>query len=180
MSYTDEEVKEKLLSNIKVVGDCWEWQKYVGKKGYGYMRLTDFGGKGRFKWRVHRLSYMIFKGDIPGGMFICHTCDNPCCVNPDHLFLGTHQDNMDDMNNKGRGFIPDFTGLKHSEETKLKMSESNTHQKGENNSQYGTAWLCNDLLKKNKRVSKENLSIYLIDGWYRGRNMEYTMYKEVV
>jgi hypothetical protein len=55
---------------------------------------------------AHRYSYTVFIGDIPDGMFICHKCDNPKCVNPDHLFAGTRQDNVDDRERKGRNNPP--------------------------------------------------------------------------
>lgn len=78
---------------------CWLWTGCVspGKWGYGVFWVD---GK---TIKVHRYSYIIFKGEIPKGLFVCHSCDQPSCVNPDHLFLGTHQDNMKDMNSKGRG-----------------------------------------------------------------------------
>lgn len=83
----------------KVVVDengCWRWQKAIQPNGYGATTHKDK------RISAHRLSYIAFKGDIPEGMCVCHVCDVRDCVNPDHLFLGTNSDNMQDMINKGR------------------------------------------------------------------------------
>lgn len=96
-------LKERLYSRVKVdpVSGCWEWQ---GSKRNGYGRITIGSRKDGSRKSVcaHRLSYILSKGDIPNGMEVCHKCDNPCCINPDHLFAGTRQDNVDDREAKHR------------------------------------------------------------------------------
>lgn len=78
---------------------CWLWRGAVSSHGYGSVGVA---GK---NWLAHRLSMKLFRVD-PGDMDVLHSCDNPLCVNPDHLFLGTHQDNMLDKEKKGRGGHP--------------------------------------------------------------------------
>ncbi len=75
--------------------ECWEWQ---GSRWLGYGQLV-VGGKTK---KAHRLSYEHFTGRQLGKLLCCHTCDNPGCVNPNHLFAGTHTDNAQDMVRKGR------------------------------------------------------------------------------
>jgi hypothetical protein len=79
---------------------CWLWTGDVDKGGYG--RLSYYSEGKRVFIRAHRASFLVFKGDIPAGHFICHKCDVPGCVNPDHLFAGTALENTRDMIAKGR------------------------------------------------------------------------------
>ena len=77
---------------------CWEWNGYRLPGGYGrvsYNKETIY---------AHRLSFILHKGDVPMGMHVLHTCDNPSCVNPNHLWLGTAKDNAVDREEKGRGW----------------------------------------------------------------------------
>lgn len=81
-------------------GGCWEWQFSLDTHGYGHMWI-----EGRLRL-AHRVAWELEHGSIPEGMFVCHRCDNRKCVRPDHLFLGTHTDNMRDMSRKGRSHAP--------------------------------------------------------------------------
>lgn len=90
-------LEERFLLKIHKTKDCWLWVGAKMGSGYGVMRDSDQSMQG-----AHRISYKLYKGDIPKDKIICHTCDNKSCVNPDHLFLGTQSDNMQDMHKKGR------------------------------------------------------------------------------
>ncbi len=92
------EVQNRILKRIvKTPEDCWMWIGNKGSGNYGYIRYEN-------KVRsAHRLSYEAFVESIPEGLCVLHKCDNTLCVNPNHLFLGTQQDNIRDRENKNRG-----------------------------------------------------------------------------
>ena len=83
-----------------VVGGCWEWNGARDKHGYGTRRIGPRGDNKN--WFAHRLSYYEHYGEIDDELYVLHKCDNPCCVNPEHLYQGTHQDNMDDVRDRKR------------------------------------------------------------------------------
>lgn len=91
----------------KRAGDaCWEWAGGREKSGYGHMYVRDWydeSGRRHFVWaKAHRRAWELTYGPIPDGLVVCHRCDNPPCVRPDHLFLGTGADNAQDCVIKGR------------------------------------------------------------------------------
>jgi len=87
------------------MSECWYWRGAQNKQGYGESGPPDN--------RAHRLAWRLFRGEIPPGMSVLHKCDRPYCVNPDHLFLGTQKDNVQDMLQKGRCHSAGPTGIKN-------------------------------------------------------------------
>ncbi len=89
--------QEKILKPLEnATNECIEWQGAKHRNGYGLVRIDGIG------FKVHRAVWTLVKGEIPKGMHVLHTCDNPPCFNIKHLFLGTHLDNMRDRKAKGR------------------------------------------------------------------------------
>lgn len=94
-------VEDRFIEKIiKLPSGCWEWTGATVPFGYGVFQL----GRGVGVTRSHRFAYELWVGPIPEGMFVCHTCDNPPCCNPEHLFLGSNGDNMKDMHAKNRSW----------------------------------------------------------------------------
>lgn len=90
------QTKERFMTYVKKTSMCWIWIYHKDSKGYGCIWWN-------FKKKLaHRLSWELFKGPIPKGKFVCHQCDNPICVKPSHLWIGTAKDNAEDMVKKGR------------------------------------------------------------------------------
>ncbi len=88
--------KERFEEKIDKTKTCWLWTGYIGTSGYG-----EFCYNGKSE-RSHRVSYLIYNGEIPDGLIILHSCDNRICVNPEHLSVGTMQDNIRDRQDRGR------------------------------------------------------------------------------
>ena len=99
---------ERFWEKVEVGGqdECWTWLASTKQGGYGKI----MGDDGRF-YLAHRVAYEMLIGDIPAGLLLCHRCDNPACVNPAHMFIGTQADNLKDMRSKGRGNPP--CGTRH-------------------------------------------------------------------
>jgi len=117
---------EKFESKIYYAIDgCWYWIGNTMKDGYGAFYTPE-----NPMMKAHRFSYQLYKGSADG-LFVCHSCDNPLCVNPDHLFLGTLQDNLLDMRKKGRGPRPlnAFSNLRGVSKVKNRFRATVYHDK---------------------------------------------------
>ena len=99
-------IEERFMRHVQPEPNsgCWLWLGALINVGYGKFQTTKLQSS-------HRVSYELFVGPIPTGLQVLHKCDNPVCVNPGHLFLGTHSENMADRQRKKRGFFP--KGEKH-------------------------------------------------------------------
>lgn len=96
----EQTTKEFIFKNCEVDPQtgCWNWKRAIGKSGYGIVRIAEHSSA----VSVHRVSYSLWHPEVNITMCVCHHCDNKKCCNPDHLFLGTHRDNVRDAMSKGR------------------------------------------------------------------------------
>lgn len=94
--WPDRTPEERFWSNVDKSGECWVWTRGRDKYGYGNIKVD---GK---RIGTHRFAYTLAYGPIPEGLSVCHRCDNPPCVRPDHLFAVTEKDNAQDREQKGR------------------------------------------------------------------------------
>lgn len=97
-------VSIRFWSKVQKTSGCWEWMARRDKDGYGQFRL-----KGKMRG-AHKASWELTHGSIPDGLWVLHKCDNPSCVRPDHLFLGTAKDNTQDMVSKDRNRSATYKG----------------------------------------------------------------------
>lgn len=102
------------VRKTKVVGECLEWQAGL-QNGYGRVCI------GKMTFKAHRIAYFIWTGVDPGDKLTCHTCDNPKCIRPSHLFTGTNQENIQDASRKGR--LDGHTDQQGSKNSQAKLSE---------------------------------------------------------
>ena len=118
----------RFWKRLKVPDGCWEWVGGKNDKGYGRFTIP-----GRKLVYTHRLMYHIFIDDIPKGLQVLHSCDNPKCCNPDHLWAGTQKDNIRDAVKKGRMKTGGHYGVSHSnaklDETKVRKLRKYKEQK---------------------------------------------------
>lgn len=104
-NYTVDHVDQLTLDRFwakveKTQSGCWLFRNGIARHDYG-----TFGFMGKVR-KAHIVSWIIHNGEIASGLYVCHKCDNPPCVNPDHLFLGTHSENIKDAYSKGRVILP--------------------------------------------------------------------------
>jgi len=142
IKWTNKPLIKKFFSFVEKTNNCWIWNGSVFHNGYGQFHLNN--KKIKIHIRAHRFSYILFKGKIPHNKCVCHSCDNPSCVNPDHLWIGTHKENAVDRVRKGRSgdggsYKKKLLGLARGERNsaaKINLQIANNIRKERNNKKY--------------------------------------------
>jgi hypothetical protein len=145
-------LKEKFIKKVDLVpGGCWSWLGAHNRTGYGTINIKHASGR----WTVvgaHRLAWELFNGPIPEGMQVLHNCDNPNCVNPEHLRLGTQSENIKESFDKGRSIQKgEYNGahvLTEEAVREIRTSDSSNTELGE---KYGVHSSTISLVRSNKR-----------------------------
>lgn len=146
-----QKVKQRFWAKVKQGGsdECWEWLACKTTDGYG----ASWTGEKRES--AHRMSWSLANGPIPDGLCVLHKCDNPGCVNPDHLFLGTQADNIADRDRKHRMFLK-LGGL--SPNAKLTIDQVKTIRK-----EYLRSGVTGVALAKEFSVTKQQISNIILE-----------------
>lgn len=110
--------RDRILNNIQIKNDCWEWQGAKNKFGYGRLIVGSRKDGSRKTMTAHRYSYLCYNGEI-GDKWVLHKCDNPKCVNPTHLYLGDRMQNVKDREDRKRNKTPN---LKHEYHPNAKLN----------------------------------------------------------
>lgn len=139
--------KARFENSFTVTPGCWPWNLSRSPKGYGQFHIKSY------PYRASRVSYLLYEGEIPDGLHVLHRCDNPCCVNPSHLFLGTNLENMKDRDGKGRhrvlrGSLQKSAKLTEQEVLSI-LSDKRTHLEVAND--YGVSRSLIGAIKSGKR-----------------------------
>jgi hypothetical protein len=113
-------VESRFWSKVAKTPACWVWTASRDDSGYGRLKV---GGKRGIAKRAHRLAWELLRGPIPDGLCVLHRCDNPPCVNPAHLFLGTKRDNTLDATAKGRHALRNLLRRRGTETSGAKLNE---------------------------------------------------------
>lgn len=137
-----ERIKKSFKKHVVIQDGCWDWKGIVEWTGYAKLSI-------RPPIKAHRASWIIHKGPIPKGLIVCHTCDNRKCTNPDHLWLGTHKENIQDRMKKGRCNTP--KGIQ------LKVSKVNEQQVKEIKCQLKNGLTCSEIGRQYK-ISRKIIS----------------------
>lgn len=132
--------EKRFWSKVDVSHDnkCWEWK--AGLMGNGYGQFRPHRDDQQLNTRLaHKLSWIFSFGDIPKGLSVLHRCDNPKCVNPSHLFLGTQADNLKDMRDKERGAMGSCNGMSKLTEDQVRSIHKDGRRRSEISKEFGVS-----------------------------------------